>query len=192
MPTSACAGPQANPIFINGLLALDVQLIYEDAKTGARARQVLERLAEQLKLEAELQVNLLRFDLLGEPELSGLVGDGGSDADILVLAAHGQSELPAPVRAWLDRWLGRRLGSPRALAVSLDAGTEGTAPAKNILASLQAAARLAAVEVFPHFGGTPTSDLTFEDIQYRAETKTALLEESLQRVESHSHWGLNE
>lgn len=46
--------------------------------------------------------------------------DEGARADIVFLAAHGQSELPATVKLWLKRWLTRRSSEPGALAISLD------------------------------------------------------------------------
>ncbi|MGH7970672.1 MAG: hypothetical protein ACREIC_18250, partial [Limisphaerales bacterium] len=58
----------------------------------------------------------------------------------------------------------------------------------------QTGARAKCVDVFSHFGQHTEEDrrFSFEDLQYRSETKTALLDETLQWTRPSSHWGINE
>lgn len=174
--------------------ALYIQMVYEDTATGLRARQALDRLAFNLKLETDFHVDLLRFDFLWEPAFREQALEHAADADILLLSAHGQDGLPLVVSSWLAQWLARELGRPRALVLSFDEDASGSVAANRILASLQAAAQPAGVDVFPHWSQTLGTDwnVTIQGVQYRAETKTTLLDEALRQVEPHSHWGINE
>ena len=183
-------------VFNDETPTLRVQLVYEDSQTGLRAKEALESLADHLNLEADFYIGLSRFDLLREHEFRELAAREAEGANILLLSAHGQDALPPGVLSWLEQWLARNAGEPRALVVSLDPGSEGSPAAGQILASLESAAQPAGVYVFPHLGQVtePDSQTTIEDIRYRAETQTGLLDEALHRFElgSHRDWGINE
>jgi len=173
---------------------LHVHLVYEDLRTGARATKLVERLGEDLKLEADFRLTLTLFDNFREPQLGDLIAAEAEDADILLLSAHGRRELPGAVISWVQEWLKKESVGPRALVLSFDAEAEGTAWASQFVGHLQGSARLASVEVFPHFGrgAIQEGEYSLEDIQYRAETRTALLDEALYRIKPSSHWGINE
>ncbi|SPE52716.1 hypothetical protein SBV1_1580012 [Verrucomicrobia bacterium] len=173
---------------------LYVQLVYEDAQTGLRARYALDRLADALKLEADFHVELLRFNLLSDPALREAALEQAARADILLVSAHGWGGLPATVSLWLKEWLASDPGRPRALVLSLDVDAGNSAAASRLLESFQAVAASAGVEVFPHFSDALGTDrtLTIESLQHRAEAKTSLLDETMRRIEPYSHWGLNE
>ena len=175
---------------------LRVQLVYEDAQTGLRAKQALESLAEHLKLEADFHIGLSRFDLLREPAFRELAAREAEHADILLLSAHGRDVLPPGVLSWLEQWLARHGADPRALVLSFDPDAEGSPGANQTLALVETAAQPGGVDVFPHFGETPRSDreAAAKDIHYRAETRSVLLDEALWQVEmdSRRHWGIND
>lgn len=175
---------------------LRVQMVYEDAETGLRAKRALESLAGHLELDADFNIGLSRFDLLREKAFRELAAREAEGADILLLSAHGNETLPPGVLAWLEEWLIRNAGEPRALVVSLDPDVAGSAEANGILSALQTVAEPAGVDMFPHFGRTMSSgwQTSADDIHYRVETRTALLDEALHRVEldSHRYWGINE
>jgi hypothetical protein len=161
-----------------------------------RARRALERLANHLRLEADFHIQMSRFDLLREPVLREKAAREAAAADVLLLSAHGQLGFPPAVHSWLEQWLVVRVHAPRALVVSLDADAEDSARANQIIEMLTAAAQGSGVDLFPHFGEAldPEWELSAEDIHYRAETTTALLDETLHRMEKASHrfWGINE
>jgi hypothetical protein len=175
---------------------LDVLLMYEDLSTGLRARRLLDEVVTSLNLEVDFQANLWRFDLLGEPALLELAADEAAKADIVFVSAHGQHDLPAAIHLWFKQWLARKGREPCALAVVLDPSTK-EAPARNrILEALGAVGGPAGVEVFVHAAVAPEShwESAVQDIHWRAETQTAVLEEMLHRAElsSYREWGINE
>jgi len=131
---------------------LDVLLVHEDGSTGWRAERLLEQIAMNLKAKADFRVNLWSFDLLCHPALQGRAVLDAIRAHLVLLSANGCTELPATVRAVLEEWLDRRDESPCALVVSLDPSFRASAP---VLDYVQAIARQAGIEVFPHFDATP-------------------------------------
>jgi len=193
-PVSDVRSETAGETFDEGPPMLHVHLLYEDTRTGARATKLVERLGEDLRLEADFRLTLSVFDNFREGELRELVATEAEDADILLLSAHGRGELPGTVVSWIHEWLKRESDAPRALVLSFDAEAEGTDWASQFVACLQGSARSASVDVFSHFGqgAIQEGEYSLEDIQYRAETRTALLDEALYRIKPSSHWGINE
>src|ERR1043166_5679342 len=96
---------------------LRVQMVYEDAETGLRAKRALESLAGHLELDADFNIGLSRFDLLREKAFRELAAREAEGADILLLSAHGNETLPPGVLAWLEEWLIRNAGRQRFVAV---------------------------------------------------------------------------
>src|SRR5690349_25122186 len=95
----------ANP---EEILRLDVFLIHDDLRAGLRGKQALDRVAGRLGLKAEFNFHLWKFDLLNEPKLRDFAVTDARDAHIVVLAVHETSELPSPVRLWLQQWMENR------------------------------------------------------------------------------------
>ena len=101
------------------LLRLDVLVVYEDFGTGLRARRALDQTAQQLTVEADLQVNMWSFGLLRAPALYEQAANEAAEADIVFVSAHGPDELPASLKLWVQRWLARKGGGPCAMDRSL-------------------------------------------------------------------------
>jgi hypothetical protein len=175
---------------------VEVLLVYEDLSTGLRAREAFERVARQLELEADFEVELWKFDLLREPALLELAANDAATADIVFLSAHGQGELPGTVHLWLGHWLERRVGAPCALVILTDTLAGAPATANQRLEGFCARAMAAGVDVFLHAAEeSPTERQPVPDqIHPHAETRIALTDELLHSVELHPyrHWGINE
>ena len=173
---------------------LDVVLVYEDLATGLRARQAFDHLVDQLELEADFRLNLWNFGLLRDPAHRQEAAREASDADIIVLSAHGQGELPAQVKAWLRQWLDLNAEHPTALVASLDESVKDQSSENRILAHLRSLAAEAGAELILHFGPPARleTDLTVESIRERVETTSTLLEEILHRRAPYPRWGINE
>jgi hypothetical protein len=193
IPNAPPTKPNQRPLE-DGPPALCVELLYEDAQTGLRARHALDGLADALKLEADFHVDLLRLDLLRDPALREAAKEQAACADILLLSAHGWEGLPTFVSGWLTQWMEHDAGRPRALVLSLDAGAGASIAASRLLTSLKAAAGTGGVDVFSHFSDALGSDwtMTMENLQHRAEARSSVMDETLRRVEPYSHWGINE
>ena len=175
---------------------LAVLLVYEDLSTGLRARHAFEGVVRQLELEADFDLKVWKFALLGEPALLEQAAKEAEEADIVFLAAHGDAELPVAIKLWLARWLAHKGREPCALAVSLDPSAGDAPAAGRMVESLRAAVQPAGVEMFLHRGEAPRvePEITIEGVRLRAEAQTAVLEEMLRRLDlsSYREWGINE
>ncbi|HWW01551.1 MAG TPA: hypothetical protein VNZ64_17770 [Candidatus Acidoferrum sp.] len=178
-----------------GPLKLAVLLVYEDFETGLRAREAIDQTVQRLAADADLHVNLWKFELLHEPALYQQAVNEAVEADIVFIAARGHQELPDAVRLWVRQWLALKGGEPCALVRSLDANAANTPTAIKMLESLRTAGRRAGVDVFQHLGNVRTGwESAVRDLQHRAEMRTILLDEVLHQVERqpYRHWGINE
>jgi hypothetical protein len=173
---------------------LDVLLLYEDVATGLRAWQPFDQLVRRLKLDADLQVRMWKFEWLREPAMRQQAIEESLDADIILLATHGHCELSEHVKSWFARWLALKPPRPRALVVSLDENAREPSGRNGVLAQLQAMARPSDLQVFPHFAPAPHSEreLTAESIHRHADTWSELLEGIVHRTDPHQRWGINE
>ena len=173
---------------------LNVLLLYEDFGCGLRARRGFEQTVRQLDLLADFNISLWRFDLLWNPGIRDQALHEATLAELIFVSAHGQTELPAQVHLWLESWLIQKPAEPGALVLSLDAEHQASATATRMISALQAIAGPAGVEVFPHFGTSPTAEegLAAENLHRRAVTRTTVLDNILTHPEYPSHWGINE
>src|SRR4051812_35770764 len=99
--------------------ALKIMLVYEDTETGLRGKRSLDLLPLSPS-ESPFTIKLWRWDLFRDPWLREQAGLEASRADIILLCAHGQQELPEAVRDWLKRWLILGEEHPYALGLLLD------------------------------------------------------------------------
>jgi hypothetical protein len=178
-----------------GSLKLDVLLVYEDAGTGLRAKQALDQTMLRLAVDTDVHVNAWRFELLREPALHQQAVNEAAEAEIVFFSAHGSEELPATVSLWFQHWLARRGGEPCALVVSLDTRERETPTANQMVVELSGMARRAGVDVFLHLEEAQVERVpALEEVQRRAELRTALLGEILRQAERHSYrdCGINE
>jgi hypothetical protein len=175
-------------------LPLDVLLLYEDATTALRGKQLLDLLAENGTLQADFRLDLWRFDLLGAAVLRHIDPQESLDSDIVVLAAHGQAPLPPAVQSWLQRWFDRNQGEARALISLLDESARHSIAASDTRFFLEGGANRAGITLFSNFVDAAETefDTAVAGIRYRAETTSVLLDETLHRSGSYREWGINE
>jgi hypothetical protein len=175
-------------------LTLDAMLIYEDLRTGLRAKDVLECTARRLPGTPSLKLAIWRFDVLRETNLRETSLEQASVAVIVLVSAHGRRELPEFVMDWLQQWLQRKSDESRALIVSLDDTSRSHASNAQMISRLQTGARAKDVAVFPHFGdtirtkGVPAAN----ELRNLAHTNSAVLAEIQRQPERDKDWGINE
>jgi len=90
------------------LRAPKVVVVYEDFVTGQRAMKASKRLCEQSSRDLANQPTLWKFDLLRVPSLARMSAQDAAEADVIILAAHGDQELPAHITKWLNSWLDKK------------------------------------------------------------------------------------
>jgi hypothetical protein len=90
-------------------LMLDAVLIYEDLRTGLRAKNVVECAGRRLPRAPSFNLAVWRFDVLQEAGLRETALNEASVAVIVLVSAHGSRDLPNVVSDWLRQWLKRKV-----------------------------------------------------------------------------------
>jgi hypothetical protein len=175
-------------------LTLDAVLIYEDLRTGLRAKEVFECTVRRLPSAPHFNLAIWRFDALSDASLRETASSEAPAAVIVLISGHGRNDLPKVVTLWLKQWLKQKSNEPRALIVSLDDASRDSASAVQMISWLQTGARAKNVTVFPHFGGTPRWEgrLAEDSIQSPSLLKMAVSDDTRRWPERHSDWGINE
>jgi hypothetical protein len=97
---------------------IQVVIAFEDLPAGKRGKQVYDYLTHRLT-DFEFDHEVWKFSALECPRLLESAARQAAAADIIMLALHGQRELPQAVRNWIEAWLGQN-GNPMALVVLFD------------------------------------------------------------------------
>jgi hypothetical protein len=169
-----------------------VSIIYEDFVTGMRAKEWLDRLGRQVNQEVEFEMELWRFDLLPEPSFREDAATNAASADMIILSAHRSDDLPASVRAWMNRWLSLKDDHSTAFVLLLDeTGSSGNSP---LLADLRSVAQKAGLALFFQFCKARhfNTELTIESMTARAHRSSFVLEEILHHSHLPVRWGIND
>ncbi len=103
---------------------LNALLVYEDVTVALRGQEVLRSLARELKPQFELHSSLWKFDLLPYPELVEQATLEALEADVIIIAAHGETDLSPHVTGWIESWLPGKRGRQAALIALLGRGDE--------------------------------------------------------------------
>jgi len=122
-------------------LTLDAVLIYEDLRTGLRAKEVFECAVSRLPGAPHFNLVIWRFDGLSDASLREMAPSEAPAAVIVLVSGHGRRDLPKVVTLWLKQWLKRKSEEPRALIVSLADTSRDSASATQMISRLQTGAR---------------------------------------------------
>jgi hypothetical protein len=169
--------------------SLKLVIAYEDLATAQRAMKTCERLSAQLAGEFQIQTNPWKFDLLRAPTLQQVAAEEIADADMVVISAHCDKELPGEITAWLTSWLGKRRSSPSALVAMLDS-VEGAATPTPLHSYLQEAARQAQVDFFSNVSGF--ADKSLPDAPPMSKPNSSAWEEIFEQKSNYSRSGIDE
>jgi hypothetical protein len=173
-----------NPVF-------NIVIAYEDFETGKHAKKTCDFLIEHLGGECQLSHQMWKFDVLAVTKLREMAVKDAVQADVIIVSAHGTSELPFEVKTWLESWL---MEKTRAIALVGLFDTEEYLenPARSYLAAV---AKRAGVEFFAQPGLWPGESreetLPAESRKYNGRT-FSLLSNAVNRDKDISHWGINE
>lgn len=92
-----------SPLPIQSKETWSVSVLYEDTDTRERAMGVCDHLMRQFWSDIEFDFNWWRFSFLEDAVLARQASGHAVDADILVIAVRGESELPPGVLDWLEQ-----------------------------------------------------------------------------------------
>jgi len=94
---------------------LKVVIIYEDVRTGTRAKLFYDKLIRELKNECVFSLQLWSFQVLAIPKIRESAADSITQADFVILSLHGKAGLPARMRQWIENWSRQIFDRGRAL-----------------------------------------------------------------------------
>ncbi len=128
-----------------------VVIVYEDFTAAQQAKAAYDFLTANLTHEWQVTRQTWKFELLRLPELCALAAEDAALADVIIVACRGEGELPAPVRAWVEKWLGYRADNVALIAL-LDCPPEQAKGPEATQDYLERVARQADLEFFvwPH------------------------------------------
>jgi hypothetical protein len=124
-----------------------VVTVYEDFRTARQAKQAYNFLATNLTHEWQVTSQMWKFDLLRIPELRELAAEDAALADLIIVSCHGDGELSADVRTWIEMWLGYKADAV-ALVALLDCPPGQAERAQATQAYLERVAQRAHMDFF--------------------------------------------
>lgn len=171
-------------------------VLYDRRHARQRAFELYERIAQQLGPDYVMHAQGLSFELLGDSKTRKTAADYASDAELVVIAACSDRELPREVRSCLELWFDERRGGKQALIALLCTPVLAEAVNSPLYTCLHEAARDAQVDFFHQAfpPGDITDDLDSEflrSVEQPVHT-SMVVEDALRRSYPVRRWGLNE
>jgi len=82
---------------------LNVLVAYDEIASGIQARALCDRLAQPFKPSRPWTLSFWSLSALGFPLLARQAADEAARADLLIVAVHGETILPPPIKSWISR-----------------------------------------------------------------------------------------
>ena len=144
----------------------NIVIAYDNGQSARHAIRLVNALTGKFGREFEIQRDLWRFDALALPKMGWLASRSAASANILIVAAEGDGDLPAPVRAWLEEWSDNTRPGMAALAALLRERSPSEGSESATLRFLRELAERAGLEFFagefPATRATSSTSLWFE------------------------------
>ena len=91
-----------------------------DSETGARALRACDEIVSRLWRDFRFSTGLWKFEDLRKPSAVLAASREATHADMVILSAHADEELPQEVKAWIEQWIANKTEMRRALVALLD------------------------------------------------------------------------
>jgi hypothetical protein len=142
---------------MDGSFVFRIVIAYEHFNAGMRAKRLTDRMAAQLHPQIAISTDAWKFELLGDAHLKELAGCSAAEADMLIIAANGNTELPAHVTQWIEQWAFRERNEAGALVALHNLEQKTVAELPPLRASLRRIAEQGNVQLF-WYGDTPLAE----------------------------------
>jgi hypothetical protein len=170
--------------------SFNVVIAYEDFETGKHGKKTYDFLVQNLGEECRFDNQMWKFDVLAVPKLREMAAKDAVAADIIIISAHGQSELPMEVKSWMELWLSEKTNAIAIVGLfDLEAYEDNAA--RTYLAEV---AQRAGIEFFAQPGPWPKQEAPLQLFGNweRNSANFSALSAIAQREKDVSHWGINE
>ena len=138
-------------------------MAYETLGIAARPYELSERLAGVLKSRCETDCALWTFELLRQPCLREWAATEAAGADMIIIAARGDKELPDHVKIWMESWLPQRREGLATLVGILGEEAAPSGETRRLCAYLRQMAQKGHMRFFWQAGRRSQPDLEHED-----------------------------
>ena len=162
---------------------LDVLIVYDSVRSGKRAKELCDRLGQQLAPDCKLNFSVWSLSALQLPTLAQAAASAAEHAALLIVAVNGDKPLPRLVKSCLHRCARAIHAADGALVAQLHGilkMNEEFCPAYDCLRQI---AHHAGVQFFSEVVELREDELDYslETILERAQPNISLLEVILQR-----------
>lgn len=99
---------------------LKIVIVYEGFTNLIRVYETWSQLVGRFMHQIQFHGRAWNFSLLRDPQLRESATRHTAEADIIVVAVDGSSELPDHIRDWIDSWLPRKVGRRDAFVAMLE------------------------------------------------------------------------
>ena len=133
---------------------LNVVIAFEDVSAGKHAQRFYEYLSERLGGEFEFTRYQWNFSLLKDANVREVAARDAATADIIIVATHGDHDLPDHFKSWIQLWLGKN-ANPMALVALFDRPNSCEITRALIRSYLNDVARVGGMEFFAEPDNSP-------------------------------------
>lgn len=183
-------------------VALKIFVAHEDLPSGIRAVSLLNKLSASLENYLGLgdsawqmeDNNFWNFGSLLDLDLREQVLAACIEADIIVISAGGQTQLPASVKTWIESALGRKEGRPSAVVAIFSGRQEPSTNSLLPIAYLRQLAERHGVDFFSNLDNQPQpGDSAIEAVFYpRFESDAEFSHDASANEFENKRWGIND
>jgi hypothetical protein len=175
----------------------NVVIAYEDFETGKHAKKICDFLTENLGPDCHVNNQMWKFDVLGLPKLREMAAKDAAAADIIIISCRGESDLPEPLKAWIELWLAEK-GGALALVALFDRPQDHLFQSRVVRDYLAGVARRGHMAFFaqPEEDGlgeiNEEEHLKFAHGLKREDRASSALAGAVYRDHNFPRWGINE
>lgn len=173
---------------------LNIVVVFADTLLAKKSAQIYNELIEQFAPDSVFNASWWKFDRLLQPELFDVASRAAIEADIVIVAAHADEDLPEVVKGWIDMSLCKATKRDRLLIALLGVSTDRRPVDSAANQYLRTAAQEAGMEYLLHWLLMPPLEPTSspENIAHRANAVTPMLAEILSHTAAVPHGGIND
>jgi hypothetical protein len=171
-----------------------VFVLYEDVTARNRAIRICEHLRLQFEPGICFDLSWWKFLFLEERTLAAFASKKASEANLIIVSANPGKEFPWAVEHWMESWISKRTVWPSVLVPLIGSANDQADAVTPRHLYLTKVAQRAGMDFLPKKAADTSSEgsESIVEISRRAEARTPILENILNRYHSPEHWGINE
>ena len=170
--------------------SFNVVIAYEDFETGKHAKTTCDFLTENLGPDCHVNTQMWKFDVLAIPKLREMAAKDAAAADIIIISCRGDSDLSAPLKAWIESWLADKR-SALALVALFDRPQDHLFQSRSVQDYLAEVAKRGNMAFFAQPGEAQAQFKRSDGLKREARASSALAG-AVYRDHSMPRWGINE